>query len=273
MFRISFATFLLFWSLNLPVFAKITNITSDNYLLVKDLIQEIRQKDKDAPILLVSDFDNTLMKPINILGSDQFYEWQAHLIKTNSPKKDFATFDEFMDVHAKAMGLTNMDLTDPLIPSFLNTLNQQNVKMVVLTSRGPFFRTLTSRDLKKNQIDIASLSPFPNYNYQGQINGRDIHFQDGIFSTSGLNKGEALFFLLNENKAHFPYIIFIDDMEKHTIAVSEYVSKNPELDKKVDVTAIRYSKEDLAKAMFLKNEKKAKKEITAFKKFLKKHFP
>lgn len=267
-----FLLFLLFCISN-HANAKVTNLVSDQYLKVKELILEIRQKDKEVPILLVSDFDNTLMKPLNLLGSDQFYEWQAHLMKSNSPKKDFKTFDEFMDVHTKAMTLTNMAPTDPDIPSFLKTLADQNVKMFVLTSRSPIFRAITARDLKRVEMNIDKLSPFPDYVYQGQLSERDIYFQDGLFFTSGLNKGEALFFLLNENKAHYPYIIFIDDMEKHTIAVTEYLAKNPELDKKVDVTTIRYSKEDEAKALFLKNEKKAKKEIKDFKLFLKKYFP
>lgn len=264
-----FCLFSIFFALE----AKVTNLTSDQYLKVKELILEIRQKDKETPILLVSDFDNTLMKPLNLLGSDQFYEWQAHLMKTNSPKKDFENFDEFMDVHAKAMTLTKMAPTEAELPSFLKTLHEQNVKMFVLTSRGPIFRAITDRDLKKFEMNITALNPFPNYVYHGQLSGRDVFFQDGLFFTSGLNKGEALFFLLNENKANFPYIIFIDDMEKHTIAVTEFLAKNPELDKKIEVTTIRYSKEDQAKALFLKNEKKAKKELKEFKQFLKKYFP
>lgn len=253
--------------------AKITNLSSDQYLKVKELILEIRQKDKDASILLVSDFDNTLMKPLNLLGSDQFYEWQAHLMKTDSPNKDFKNFDEFMEVHAKAMALTKMAPTDPEIPNFLNSLKEQNVKMIVLTSRGPIFRAITARDLKSAEMNIESLSPFPKFLYQGQLGNRDVYFQDGVFFTSGLNKGEALFFLLNENKATFPYIIFIDDMEKHTLAVTDFLSKNAEIEKKLDVTTIRYSKEDEAKKLFLKNEKRAKKEIKDFKIFLKKYFP
>ena len=253
--------------------AKVTNLSHDQYLKVNELIKEIRISDKESPILLVSDFDNTLMKPLNILGSDQFYEWQAHLIKTDSPKKDFADFDEFMNTHQKAMMLTNMAPTDPEIPSFLKNLEDKNVKMFILTSRGPIFRSITERDLDKFAMPVKKLSPFPGFIYEGKLNEREVHFQNGIFFTSGLNKGEALFFLLNLNQANFTHVIFIDDMEKHTIAMTEYLQKNPELDKKINIYNIRYSKEDDAKANFLKNEKKAKKEIKQFKQFLKKHFP
>lgn len=266
---ISFLLFLPYFCIS----AKVTNINSSQYLKVQELVTEIRKNDKDSTILLVSDFDNTLMKPLNLLGSDQFYEWQAGLIKANDPKKDFLNFDEFIEVHSKAMTLTNMTLTDPEIPSILASLNEQNVRMFILTSRSPIFRAITSRDLNKYGLNIASLSPVPDYFYEGKLNGREVYFHRGIFFTSGLNKGEALFHLLSENKLQYSHIIFIDDMEKHTIAVTEYVTKNPELDKKINLTTIRFSKEDQAKENFLKNTKKAKQEIKAFKLFLKKYFP
>ncbi|MCK6595305.1 MAG: DUF2608 domain-containing protein [Bacteriovoracaceae bacterium] len=259
------------------IFTRITyaseSISAANYSIVQEKINQIRSTHPQEEILIVSDFDNTLMKPMHLLGSDQFYEWQAHLMKTNDKLKDFENFEEFMEFHAKAMQLTKMTLTDPEIPALINAWKDNNIHMIVLTSRGPFFRSITERDLRLQGLNIQDLSPAKDLIEVTKIQERDAHFMNGLFFTSGLHKGEALHHFLQKSQKTYKHIIFIDDMEKHTKNVFEHFSTHSDLKDKVNIITIRYSREDGAKELFLKNDKKAKKEIKALKKFLKTYFP
>lgn len=249
------------------------SISASNYNIVQEKINQIRSTHSQDEILIVSDFDNTLMKPMHLLGSDQFYEWQAHLMKTNDKLKDFETFEEFMEFHAKAMQLTKMTLTDPEIPALINGWKDNNIHMIVLTSRGPFFRSITERDLNLQGLNIRAISPVKDFIDETKIQERDTHFMNGLFFTSGLNKGDALHHFLQKSNKTYKHIIFIDDMEKHTKNVYDHFTTHQDLKDKVNIITIRYSREDAAKEQFLKNKKKAKKEIKMFKKFLKTYFP
>lgn len=266
-----------FLLMSFMLFVRLVNasesLSAANYSIVQEKINQIRTTHPQDEILIVSDFDNTLMKPLHLLGSDQFYEWQAHLMKTNDKTKDFETFEEFMEFHAKAMQLTKMTLTDPEIPAMINAWKENNIHMIVLTSRGPFFRSITERDLRLQGLNIRDLNPVKDFIEETKIQERDAHFMNGLFFTSGLHKGEALHHFLQKTNKNYKHIIFIDDMEKHTKNVFEHFTTHQDLKEKVNIITIRYSREDSAKEYFLKNTKKAKKEIKAFKNFLKTYFP
>ncbi len=251
------------------------SLISDRYDLVLEKIEKIQKDFPGEEIVVVSDLDNTILKPLHLLGSDQFYEWQAELLKTHPKEADFKDFSEFTDFHSKAMQLTKMALTDEKIPEILDELKKRKVSMIVLSSRGPIYRSLTERDLGAEGISFKELTFLKNLEEPSTIiNDREVNFMNGICLSSGLNKGVAIGYLLGKAQDRkIKHLVFIDDIERHTVNVFNYFTGPENKSEIKNVITIRYSKEDAAKNKFLKQTKKVKGEIKDFKQFLKKYFP
>lgn len=159
--------------------------------------------------LLVLDIDDTLLTSQGFFGSDRWYEWQKHLAATD-PAKVPCLFD-VISLNYEA---GTQQLTQPDGPALINALPGDKL---MLTSRNPLYRGGTLRTLN----DAGYTLPTP---LAGQAEGRswrwrkapdaresDVSYAQGIFMTSGQDKGLVLLDLLDRLKLHYDRVILVDD--------------------------------------------------------------
>lgn len=159
--------------------------------------------------LLVLDIDDTLLTSQGFFGSDRWYEWQKLLTATD-PAKVPCLFD----VISLNYETGTQQLTQPDGPALINALPGDKL---MLTSRNPLYRGGTLRTLN----DAGYRLPAP---LTGQTEGRswrwrkapdaresDVSYAQGIFMTSGQDKGLVLLDLLGRLKLHYDRVILVDD--------------------------------------------------------------
>ena len=229
-------------------------LTSSTHSDVYAKSNELRAKYGSARnVLVVFDIDNTLLKARQPLGSDQWFEWQAEAIKSQTNEAIFRTFDELLAAQADFFQLSTMNLTERNLPEMITSLKRFGHHVVLLTSRGPGLRNVTERELLKNGLWFADSSIMygaPN-DFMEPPFKLPVSFMNGIFMTSGHHKGEALDYLVKKSRKTFKAIIFADDHERHTKRVYETFSPNTN----TEIVTFRYSKEDEAVANFKSGSK------------------
>lgn len=222
--------------------------------------RELSTRYRPEEVLIVFDIDNTLLKAKQVLGSDQWFEWQAEAIKTAHSDAAFKTFDELLAVQADFFQLSSMALTEPATPNVVKALKGFGHNIVLLTSRGPNLRNVTERELQRNGLWFADKAVGPGlpYEYMEPPFKLKVSYMNGIFMTSGHHKGEALAYLIQKSGRRFKAVIFADDHERHTKRVYEtFVNANgPE------IITYRYGREDAAVQAFKTSPKSAFKNAT-----------
>ena len=193
-------------------------------------------------VLTVFDIDNTLLAMEQGLGSDQWYEWQKDLSQHDAcnPRN---TGDRFAAqgalFFASAMRPTQADAALQV-----KRLQDQDLPVIVLSSRGPIYRLQTFRELRRNGLDFSRSAIGPQGGYETSFipveKGRLSRYEDGVFMTAGQHKGRMLNTLLKKTGTAMPaVIVVVDDKQKNLAAVEETFDA---LD--IPVHAWRYSAED-----------------------------
>lgn len=218
-----------------------------------------------ARILLVLDIDNTLLAMNAPLGSDQWFEWQRYLLE-NEPKSKFLVADSFaglLEAQGLLYNISHMHPPQPNLPGLVRRLQQLGIRTLVLTSRGPEFRSATEREFKQNQYELAKTA-LPVHNIpcgqylpydpknpeadgltkselkQYHLNSpRPISYENGILMTAGQHKGAMLLTILHDAQEDIDAIVYDDDNERHVANVYAAV-----LARGKEITAFHYTRED-----------------------------
>lgn len=194
-------------------------------------------------VLVVLDIDNTILTSDTDLGSDVWYRWQRGKLDVkptaNQKLTDACLFNEAI---ALLYELGTMSLTDTALPELINAWQKSGVTLIALTSRSPMCRPATERELDKNGVDLSisalnSLGGKP-MNFSSTFNNRDISYADGVYMTSGLNKGEMLSQITNKAGQDFKSIVFVDDTKENV----ENVQGKYVLDESIDLALFYYTK-------------------------------
>lgn len=163
--------------------------------------------------LLVLDIDDTLLTSVGFFGSDTWYEWQAHL-----PKGDPDRVPCLYDVVALNYETGSQKPTQPDGPALINALT---VDKLMLTSRSFLYRGGTQRTLRENGYALPAM-------LGGQVGGRswrwrkapgaresEVQYDNGIFMTSGQDKGLMLLDLLQRLGQHYDRVLLVDDGQRN----------------------------------------------------------
>lgn len=165
------------------------------------------------PTLLVLDIDDTLLTSDGFFGSDTWYEWQKTL-PAGDPGKVPCLFD-VISLNTEAG--TQLP-TQPDGPALINALPNDKL---LLTSRNPLSRGGTLRTLHSAGYVLPSM-------LGGQAEGRSWEFRkapdakpvrvlydQGVFMTTGQDKGLVLLDLLHRANLHYPRVVLVDDGQKN----------------------------------------------------------
>lgn len=176
---------------------------------VKDLKAITTALDQAAArkTLLVLDIDDTLLTSRVFFGSDSWYEWEKTL---PAEQKVLCKFDLIaLNYEAGTQVLTQADA-----PELVNALT---VDRILLTSRGANYRGGTIRELKQAGYQLPA--PLGNPTRGSMWTWIDpetnkptpVSYDNGVFMTTGANKGLVLVDLLKERGLHYDHIILADD--------------------------------------------------------------
>jgi hypothetical protein len=115
------------------------------------------QKTRPEQTLIAFDFDDTLLSPVSVMGSEAWFTWQEGLIKNpQAPDRIVSSFDELLALQNRLLGLVRFKPVEPRIPDFLNRLLGAGISVIICTSRGPAEVTSTVRELKESGIDLST---------------------------------------------------------------------------------------------------------------------
>ncbi len=194
---------------------------------------------KSEEILIVFDIDNTVLSMKDYLGSDQWFNWKRENLRNSATFSDLLEWQDILFTHGE------MRLTERVIPKFIDELQMKKFKVIALTSRSPEYRRATERELSKYEIDFSSRkigTDIKNQYYRERLIGYD----NGIFMTSGLHKGEMLKILVEHSRVkNIKQIVFLDDHLKNTHRVFDQFKNSDS-----DILIYRYGKEDDAVKKF-----------------------
>ena len=163
--------------------------------------------------LLVLDIDDTLLTSDGFFGSDKWYEWHNTL-----PASDPGKVPCLFDVISLNYETGGQRATQPDGPALVNAVQ---VDKLLLTSRNPLYRGGTLRTLR----DAGYALPAP---LAGQTDGSSwdfrkapdaapvrITYDQGVFMTTGQDKGLALLALLQRLHTRYDRVVLVDDGKKN----------------------------------------------------------
>jgi len=242
------------------------HVATADFKNVLQEFQSLAKKHGAQDVLFVVDLDNTLLAMNQDLGSDQWFNWQNDLLNNHpkSPALVARDFDELLAAQGLLFAISGMHPPEPGIPQMIKTVQALGTTTIVLTSRGPNFRSPSERELKLNHYVFAKHAlkiseqrgrflPFdkkhPNKHglnaaIIAKIEARlqPVSYSGGIFMTAGQHKGYMLRTLLARTAnsgANFKAIIFVDDHAKHCTRVQAAYASSA-----IDLATFHYTRED-----------------------------
>lgn len=222
--------------------AQVKNIVTSEYSTVNKIITEKKTLYPPNKILLVFDIDNTLLTSGTRIGGDIWYQWQTGKLplKPDSSQKVPCLYENAISMLYE---LSPMQLTESQLPAMLKQWQQKHTAFA-LTSRAPDTLFPTLRELKRNGIDFSSsalrkkedaLPPFE----KGKLK-RSWLYSQGIFFSSGQDKGVILDFMLDKMENKYDAIVFVDDGQANINAMTKMFSTEKWFS--TDFTVIHYTK-------------------------------
>ncbi|HSW71851.1 MAG TPA: DUF2608 domain-containing protein [Chlamydiales bacterium] len=242
-------------------------------------ISEMEKYLEDKP-LIVFDIDNTIMCPVQTVGSDQ---WFNHRIKKHE-KEGYTSHGALEKAISEWMAvqcITDMKLVEKHTSALIKDLQDKGHTIIALTTRDHGFSLRTLQQLKSLDVHLERTCPSKEEIYFK--NDQHCIYRQGILFTAGSHKGTALKKLLAELRLQPKKILFINDKHNHLTPVEEICKKekiafiglrygfldervnafSPELaDLQFEKFKTLLSDEQAEKEMTQKSEEKKDKEIT-----------
>jgi hypothetical protein len=256
---------------------------------------ELGKQYRPENVLLVFDIDNTLLAANQPLGSDQWYDWQSDLQKTEPESDQLVATDsaKLLQIQSTLYDLMHMHAPEKEQPGIVQELQARGFPTLVLTARGLQCRDATTRQLKESNYAFAQSAPPVACGLRGisqpysltdvAASGisaeesdrgglglpRDVYYKQGVFMVAGQDKGAMLLILLAHCPRRFSAVIFVDDKSKNTESVFSALTQRG-----IEVITYRYSNEDKEVREFSEQEKQATvKQWKALKKLITSTFP
>ena len=220
-----------FTLLSLPLFAVI--IETPHF---QNLTQYI-----EAETLVILDIDDTLLLPVQTLGSDVWFVHRLQQLKKMTDPS--SALDKALAEWEAIRHLTKVQIVEEGSDRIVKELQDKNIPVMCLTTQGLALATRTVNQLRSLNIEPTLTAPSKEDLYF--INQHGVLYRQGVLFTSGSPKGPALIKLLDLMKFHPKHIVFINDKETHLRDVEESV-----LAQGIRFTGLRYTYGDERVARF-----------------------
>jgi len=186
--------------------------------------------------LVIFDVDNTLIEPVQSIGSDQWFRHRISywvdqgMVQEEALEKALA---EWMAVQ----NISQMQLAEPNIDKIVRHLQERNFTVMGLTTRGLGMSTRTNQQLAILGIDLSKTAPTTDDVFF--MNVRGVLFRGGTLFTANTHKGIALFKLLDQFDYTPKMILFINDKRSHIVPIEEEAAK-----RNIPFIGLRYGRLD-----------------------------
>jgi len=169
--------------------------------------------------VVIFDIDNTLIQPVQELGSDQWSRYRSEeLMKQGIPKQE--AIETMLDEWRQIQGVTDSKLSEPGVDEILSNLQQQGYLVMGLTARGFDFAVRTREQLQEVGIDLTKTDPSDRALYfENEMMG--VMYYHGILFAGGSPKGEALERLLCSIEFNPRHVILVDDRKKNLLSMEK----------------------------------------------------
>jgi hypothetical protein len=190
--------------------AKIVEIKS-----MKEVIPYINSR-----TLIVFDIDNTILEPVQTLGTDQaFGYWVEQEVKKGKPK-DVAVVETFKKAMLVAP-VSEVRAVERKTPEFIAALQSSGLPVVALTARPGNWVRGTLKQLASLNVSFKHSAPrLPKARYQ------HADYADGVlFLAHPSNKGDALVEYVRATGIEPTRILFIDDKVNNVESVEKSLNE------------------------------------------------
>ncbi len=192
--------------------------------------------------LILLDIDDTLILPVQMLGSDVWFEHRLQHLLDNGMAKD-AALPQAVDEWCFLRLLSDMELIEQNTPQVLLNLQKLKYPIMGLTIQRIQLCDKTPRHLLQNGIALEKTAPYGTDLYFPEPNRTFYH--KGILFTCGGNKGQALFSFLRRIGYSPKRIVFVDDKENNLRELEKEAEKQNIL-----FVGLRYAGADSRKTAF-----------------------
>jgi hypothetical protein len=173
-------------------------------------------------MLVIFDIDNTLIEPVQELGTNQWFENRIkEYISYGCSKQD--ALEKALREWNAIQNVTLVKLVEPDIACIMKDLQNKGCTVMGLTTRGLGISTCTLHQLQTVNIDLEMTAPTDQEIFF--MNGKGVLFRGGILFTAGTHKGDALEKFLKAIDYKPSSIMFINDKLSHLLPVEEYCGK------------------------------------------------
>lgn len=163
--------------------------------------------------VVVFDIDNTILEPVQTIGSDQWFEYmiQNYVKQGMKSKPAFqAALEDWMQVQE----ITEVQAVEKATPRLIRQLQQKGVTVIALTARNQGMIDTSIKQLKSLNVK------FSDYGI-GSTRIKDVEFHKGILFVGNNNKGLVLAQFLREQNIEAKRLLFIDDKQKNVKNVDD----------------------------------------------------
>jgi len=179
----------------------------------------------DETTLLIFDLDNTVIKPAQTLGTDQ---WYAQLVKQYlaAGESENEAIEKAISVWASVQKVTRVVPVESVTPNLIRQKQGLGIQVMALTARPLELISTTDTHLKSVGVDFTKNPVFDRP--LSLKSDEAARFERGIlFVGPKNNKGKVLVQFFEETGISPKRIVFVDDKLKHVRHMEEAMSTLP----------------------------------------------
>ncbi len=199
---------------------------------MKEILKEV-----DSQTLLVFDLDNTLMEPLQSLGSDQWYYYIIKKYKEVDKLTDQEAYDKSDKVWNQSQWLVQVKAVESFTPDLIRKLQKKKVKMMGLTARTYDLSEITLKQLSSIGINLGNSVSSQDMKFKLKDTA---HYKDGIvFQGEHNSKGDVFVEFLKRVNLKPKKVVFVDDKQKHVNSMEKALGEA-----KIKYVGFRYGAAD-----------------------------
>lgn len=195
----------------------------------------------DTSTLVVFDIDNTLLEPLTMVGSDQWFDYFFDRVMKENHLTEDQTDAVVEKIWNQVQALITVHAVEPTTPALIKGLKDRQVKVMALTAR-----TLDSQDrtiIQLGQVGITFAKSVTEVEHLILPAGGGVKtetlFHKGVLFANGNDKGKVLLAFLAQIGVKPARIVFIDDKKKNVDKVDRALT-----DAKIPNVEFRYGAAD-----------------------------
>ena len=183
-------------------------------------IQEVSSFIQPGPTqLILFDIDNTLLRPRQMIGSDEWFSYYQNQLQKSSNETSREVFLRTLDLWHAIQLVTGVVPMEAETSSVVKKVQQMNCTVMGLTTRNSTLERTTIHQL--NSLGISFSETAPIHVVFTLQHMPSVLFSKGVLFTSGKHKGQALKEFLRQIGWTPERILFINDKRDQLEEASE----------------------------------------------------